>query len=265
MATRLLSKSLLSQSRSSLRSSILIKQAFPSIFNVSPIWLHKDDNKQQISAVPTMPLIALDSPRYFSASSVAQAKRPIADRAREASVRAREASKRGAKVARKGAMTAGGMLQKYGPVFIGTYFTVYFSTLGAFYAGVDSGLLDPMTVMSYVSSADGDESKTTVHMVSEFLEHYSFTKEYAPIVEENPHFANLAVAWIAVKFTEPVRLALALAVVPRLANYLGFAAKEDELASPEEIEKDTQEPTSSESKPQPEEETSMRESDAKKE
>ena len=213
-----------------------------------------------------MPLIALDSRRYFSASSVAQAKTPIADRAREASARAREASQRGAKVARKGAMTAGGMLKKYGPVFIGTYFGVYFTTLGAFYAGVDSGILDPMTVMSYVSSADGDESKTTVHMVSEFLEHYSFTKEYAPIVEENPHFANLAVAWIAVKFTEPVRLALALAVVPRLANYLGFAAKEeDELASPEEIEEDIQEPSSSEPKLKSKEETSKRESDAKKE
>jgi hypothetical protein len=41
-------------------------------------------------------------------------------------------------------------------------------------------------------------------------------------VEENPHFANLGVAWVANKFTEPARLVFTMAIVPKLARHFGF-------------------------------------------
>jgi hypothetical protein len=89
------------------------------------------------------------------------------------------------------------------------------------------GTIDPVTMFSYINSITtgahdalgGDmmggtgesvedgmaESKTTAHMVIEYLQHYSFTRPVVPFLEKNPHFANLGVAWVATKFTEPVR------------------------------------------------------------
>jgi hypothetical protein len=140
------------------------------------------------------------------------------DRARERATRARKAGARGAK-------TAGEMMRRYGPVFVGTYFTVYVSTLAALFGGVDSGMLDPLTIFEWISNPEdhaGEDSKTTVALVVEYMENHSMTKPYAHVIEKNPHFANLAVAWVAVKFTEPIRLALTLAIVPKLARHFGF-------------------------------------------
>jgi hypothetical protein len=141
---------------------------------------------------------------------------------------ARQGAQRGQVMAKKGATTVSAMIRQYGPVFIGTYATVYFTTLGTLFLGIDSGLLDPANLLHMLQGtvAEGGETpKSTVHMVVNILEHYSWTAPYAPIVEKNPHVANLAVAWIAIKFTEPIRLAFTLAIVPRLARYFGFVVK----------------------------------------
>ena len=145
--------------------------------------------------------------------------------------------------ARQGAKTAGSMLKMYGPVFVGTYMSVYFATLLSLWAGVETGILDPVSLFSWLGHAD--DSKDTVHFVVEFMEKYSITKPYAHVVENNPSFANLAVAWIAVKFTEPIRLAIALPLTPRVARYFGYAPKkgatEEKGKSPskeDQVEKD---------------------------
>ena len=148
--------------------------------------------------------------------------------------RATQHARNSAKVARKGAKSAGEMMKQYGPVFAGTYFGIYWATLGLCYGGIDSGLIDPLTVIQFIKSnsdAASDSAPTTVAYVVEFMEHYSLTAPYAPYVAKNPHFANLGVAWIGVKFTEPVRLALAMAVVPRVARYFGREKKEEEDVS----------------------------------
>ena len=132
---------------------------------------------------------------------------------------------KGAKAARKGAKSFSNMVQQYGPVFIGTYFSVYFTTLGSLFLGVESGVLDPAYIMSLVAE-EGETTKSTVSIVSEFLEHYSWTAPYASKVQENPQMANLAVAWIATKFTEPLRLAFTGAITPRLARKFGYVVKE---------------------------------------
>jgi hypothetical protein len=134
-----------------------------------------------------------------------------------------------AESARAGARTVGGMLQRYGPVFVGTYVSVYFATLGALFVGVQSGLLDPVVLFGWLGHATSDatgETASTVQMVVQFMRDHAITRPYADIVENNPSFANLAVAWIAVKFTEPVRLPVALYLTPKVARTLGYASQQ---------------------------------------
>jgi hypothetical protein len=146
--------------------------------------------------------------------------------------RLQEQSRLGSKAARRGARSFRGMVQQYGPVFIGTYFTVYVSTVATLFVGVESGFLDPSVVLDFFiqNAADqqAEDSKSTVDMLVELLDHYSWTRPYAPLVEKNPTFAHLAVAWFATKFTEPIRLAVTVSVTPRLARYFGYVVKEVE-------------------------------------
>jgi hypothetical protein len=143
------------------------------------------------------------------------------------------------------AQTFGSMLQRYGPVFVGTYFTVYVSTLVTLFGGVESGVLDPVVLFQWLGQSGagdggGEEVVSTVHLVVDWMEQHSWTSPYAPYVEKNPSMANLAVAWIAVKFTEPIRFGLTLGVTPRVARYLGYAA-----AAAEEEEETTAKENSS--------------------
>jgi hypothetical protein len=123
-----------------------------------------------------------------------------------------------------GAKTAGEMLRMYGPVFVGTYLTIYVSTLGMLYGGVQSGALDPVALFGWLGQDTG-ECKNTVDLVVDFMQKHTITQPYAPSVEKHPYLANLAVAWIATKFTEPIRLAVALPLTPRVARYLGYGPK----------------------------------------
>ena len=149
-----------------------------------------------------------------------------------AAKRGQAAAKRGQAAAKKGAIGVRDMIQKYGFTFLGTYFGLYFGTLGALFAGIDSGLLDPAAVMDSVSwipgihigvgdGGDGEGTKKTVDIIVELMQKYDFTRQYADAVANNPHMANLGIAWIATKFTEPIRLGLSLAVVPRIHRALG--------------------------------------------
>jgi len=138
-----------------------------------------------------------------------------------------EGKEKGKELAKRGAESSYEMLLRYGPVFVGFYASLYCVTFGSLYIGIDSGLLDPATLMGYLSSeSEGmEESRTTAQLVVDYLNHYSWTKPAVPILEKNPHFANLAVTWVTTKLTEPIRLVVTVAVVPRLAAYLGFVPK----------------------------------------
>lgn len=133
--------------------------------------------------------------------------------------------KRGTAAARKGASSFGEMIRRYGPVFVGTYFTVYVSTLGSLWGLVETGVVDPAYVISWI--ADAEDKKTTAEFIADFLSHYTLTNRLVPIVESNPSMANLAVAWIAVKFTEPLRFGVTMAIVPSLARALGYTKAEE--------------------------------------
>jgi hypothetical protein len=148
------------------------------------------------------------------------------------------------------------LFQKYGYTFVGTYITLYWSVLLTFYVGLDSGLLDPdvvskiftvskdmvietadivgptgsgasmeETVTAYATEMSGTinkDKRTLVDIVSGYLTKYEWSKRYAEHISENPHLANLAVAWFMVKFTEPVRLGAAVVMTPKVAKALGI-------------------------------------------
>jgi hypothetical protein len=141
-----------------------------------------------------------------------------------------------AQSAKEGAKSFSGMLRKYGPIFVATYGCVYFTTLGLLFSGVQSGILDPLALFGYLGShnpSENDaETATTVHLVVDFMMNHDITKPYASYIEQNPAFANLAVAWIAVKFTEPVRLPIALGLTPRVSRFIGYTndAPDEEVA-----------------------------------
>jgi hypothetical protein len=127
-------------------------------------------------------------------------------------------------ISRKGFGSAKDMAKKYGPVFVGTYLGVYLATLGSLFLGVESGALDPVQLFDMLGhGADGGgETKNTVEYVLEFMNKHEWLKPWAKWVEKKPELANLAVAWIAVKFTEPLRLPISLYITPRIARYFGY-------------------------------------------
>lgn len=137
----------------------------------------------------------------------------------------------------QGGKSAGAMMKKYGPVFVGVHLSIYCATLGALFVGVDSGLLDPALMMQTLGSAsDGTtETKDTVAYVVDWMKDHSWTASMAPWIEANPHFANFAVSWIAVKFTEPIRLPISFYFTPRVARWMGAKEQsEDEPAVDED-------------------------------
>mmetsp|Transcript_6906 Transcript_6906/g.10909 ORF Transcript_6906/g.10909 Transcript_6906/m.10909 type:complete len:340 (+) Transcript_6906:588-1607(+) len=147
------------------------------------------------------------------------------------------------------------LFQKYGAVFVGTYFGIYFTTLFSFFVSLDFGLLDPDvlsqifkvsknmacetadiigppgTGVSMNEAADlyADEvsteitkdKRTMVEVITGYLQNWDWTRNYVEKLSDNPHLANLALAWFIVKFTEPLRLAAAVIVTPKVAKVLG--------------------------------------------
>lgn len=141
---------------------------------------------------------------------------------------------------RSGAKSFSGMMRRYGPVLVGTYAGVYLTTLGTFFVGVQSGLLDPAYLFSLFGHVDAGEAKNTVDLVVDWMKNHTITEPYVPFMERNPYLANFAVAWIAVKFTEPIRAAISLGITPRVARALGYASKEDDPVEEESSEKDAE-------------------------
>jgi hypothetical protein len=223
----------------------VISSSRPSFIAGTSFQDNKNEREtQRLHALPRISLVrsfATDAAAKKYSSTVRVEDAPLDSTFRQRM----EARTRGSrKAARKGARSASEMIQRYGPVFIGTYLSIYVTTLGSLYIGVESGVLDPAYIMSWVAE-DGETSKSTVHIVAEFLEHYSWTKQYAPLVEKHPGFANLGVAWIATKFTEPLRLGATAMVVPRIARHFGYVVDEVEGDDDEPVEEKDEKASSS--------------------
>lgn len=122
------------------------------------------------------------------------------------------------------------LFRLYGPVFVGTYGSLYLGTLGAIFLGVQTGALDPVSLFTYIGGSAA-ESKDTVELVVDFMREHTLSRPYADYIQNNPSYANLAVAWVATKFTEPLRLGVAASITPRVARQLGYVQKDAEPES----------------------------------
>jgi len=129
----------------------------------------------------------------------------------------------------KGATSVRGLIQKYGSTFFVTYMGVYFATLGALFAGLDSGIIDPISITSIELpwhatgteegtnvTTDREDFHSGVDFVVSYMKKYPWTAPYSDYVLKNPHLANLGLAWVATKLTEPIRLPVSIAIVRKL-------------------------------------------------
>lgn len=106
------------------------------------------------------------------------------------------------------------MVKRYGAVAVVTYLGVYVGTLGMLFAAVESGV-NPFDY--------GLDSGWLVEKATGMLEGYSWSEPFVEAIQKNPHAGNFAAAWILTKFTEPVRILVTIAIVPRIARALGKA------------------------------------------
>jgi Protein of unknown function (DUF1279) len=122
----------------------------------------------------------------------------------------------------QGKATLKEMWRRYGLVAVGTYFGIYFSTLGGLYFVFEYGFMTASDV-----PAGGEHAiatlKSLIERLPDWLEKYVNTL-YVKMQEE-PRFRNFALAWITTKVTEPVRLFLTAVVTPRVARLVGRAPK----------------------------------------
>lgn len=90
------------------------------------------------------------------------------------------------------------LAREYGAIAVCTHFGVYLSTLGMLFVAIDNG--------AFVAS-------DAVQMLK-----WIGVEHFVDLGHLNPKASNFAVAWILVKFTEPLRLPVTLWLTPRIAT-----------------------------------------------
>lgn len=132
------------------------------------------------------------------------------------------------------------LFSKYGAVFIGTYLGVYVTTLVSLFGALEYGVLDVEMLSTlreavplphvglHIGVSDGFFDGVSDKLYDFVNQIVSTEKvdEMKQHVKDNPHLSNLAIAWIAVKFTEPLRLAASVVLCPKISSMLG---RNDEL------------------------------------
>jgi len=139
------------------------------------------------------------------------------------------------------------MLRRYGKVFLGTYFGVYVTTLLTLFMSVQSGHIDAMYMISLLTGTSSpsepggvadpatiQEAASAMKDLVKLLEGYTITRPFAPMVEEYPWTANFAIAWIAIKFTEPIRFGATVVLTPPVARFLGYRPKKTKALNDKE-------------------------------
>merc|ERR1712157_97371 len=120
---------------------------------------------------------------------------------------------------RRGWFKAKVLTSKYGWYFVGTYLTVYIATLSSLYFCIDAGWIDPNMISS------SEDEATLASYLADYLQSFEFTKRYVTYIQNSPKSVNLGLAWIATKFTEPIRLGAAIYLTPKVARTLGKKEK----------------------------------------
>jgi hypothetical protein len=105
-----------------------------------------------------------------------------------------------------------GLCKEYGPLVWKTYWGVYFGTLGGLFVGVQSGVLNPLRVLS------GTNTQTVSEYAAGFLQRHARVARYAPFVQSHPMAANFLVAFAIAEASEPIRIAATAILVPSIAR-----------------------------------------------
>jgi Protein of unknown function (DUF1279) len=107
-----------------------------------------------------------------------------------------------------------GLCTGYGPLVWKTYWGVYFGTLGGLFIGVQSGVLNPLRVLSSTNS----NTQTVSEYAAGFLQRHARVARYAPFVQNHPMVANFLVAFLIAEAFEPIRIATTAVLVPSIAR-----------------------------------------------
>jgi hypothetical protein len=92
---------------------------------------------------------------------------------------------------------------RYGVVSVGTYLSIYVTTLMSFYVGFEQNLFGSIDIINIL------------HKLG--LEGH--------LNDMNSKHGNFALAWITTKLTEPIRLALTVGITPKIAKLVGTTQK----------------------------------------
>jgi len=111
---------------------------------------------------------------------------------------------------------------RYGFLAIGTYAALYITTLGSIFISLDLNIFDATTF--------GFDPEIAVLKVCDFVESLTGNRDFPGYIRQNPRVGTFALAWIMTKVTEPLRLAITLAVLPQMARMLGRKNEESPAA-----------------------------------
>eukprot|EP00598_Pedospumella_elongata_P004975 CAMPEP_0184966580 /NCGR_PEP_ID=MMETSP1098-20130426/209_1 /TAXON_ID=89044 /ORGANISM="Spumella elongata, Strain CCAP 955/1" /LENGTH=158 /DNA_ID=CAMNT_0027487875 /DNA_START=67 /DNA_END=543 /DNA_ORIENTATION=+ len=103
------------------------------------------------------------------------------------------------------------MWKNYGRLAIVTYIGVYGSTLGMMYFALDNGVFNAATF--------GFDHAAAIAKFCDIVETMTGTTTLPAYIKEHPSVGTFAVGWFLTKFTEPLRLATTIVIVPPIARY----------------------------------------------
>ncbi|GLD96374.1 hypothetical protein PINS_up005057 [Pythium insidiosum] len=132
--------------------------------------------------------------------------------------------------------------RQYGIVAVGTYFSMYGIVLGSIYVAIEQGWVSTARTSRPEGSEQAAGSDTNANANANAAASSPFNlvtatnkivtlaedlgvAQYMDLQRVNSKTGSFVIAWVATKFTEPLRLAVTLAITPRIARLVGRAPK----------------------------------------
>jgi len=112
--------------------------------------------------------------------------------------------------------------KRYGLVAIGTYLGIYVSVLSSVFYALDYDVFRASTL--------GLDPVAAVKKVCDLVESATGNTSLPGYIRENPRVGTFAVAWVMTKFTEPLRLLVAVSITPAVARFLRLAPPKDKTS-----------------------------------
>ncbi|OQR80892.1 hypothetical protein ACHHYP_17084 [Achlya hypogyna] len=111
---------------------------------------------------------------------------------------------------------------EYGLVAVGTYLSIYGVVLGSMYAAIETGVLSTKKERKEGDADDGESPLNILTATNRMMEWTNKIGigQYLDIPEVNSKTSAFLIAWVATKFTEPLRFAVTLMVTPRVARFV---------------------------------------------